>query len=1069
MKYSLRSIARVVLFGPLLGSGPALWAQASVVPPLSTQLTASLSPTLPVADHRVDVEVSGQVVDEEDGVGLPGVNVVAKGTTIGTVTDVEGNYRLSVPDNTTTLVFSSVGYLTQEVPVNGQSTLDVSMGADVQSLSEVVVVGYGTQKKVTATGAVNTVKGEVVKQSPATNITNNLVGRLPGVTALSGGGEPGNDNSFIRIRGINTLGDNSPLVVIDGIVNRTGGIGRMNPNDIESITVLKDASAAIYGSQAANGVLLVTTKRGEVGKPTISFNYNQGVNQPARLPQMADAATYATMLNEIDAYRDRTPRFSDEEIQTFGDGSDPWNYPNTDWFDAVIKPLSLQSQANLSVNGGSEQIRYFLSIGYTGEDGFYENSATRFDQYQFRANVDADVSDYINLQFGVLGRQEDRNFPTRSAGNIFRALMRGKPNLPAYWPNGLPGPDIEYGDNPVVTGTDATGYDLNKQYFLQTNLRLNAELPWIEGMSFTANAAFDKDMMFRKLWQTPWYLYTWDYATYDDAGDPLLVRSKRGLDDPQLTQISVDGQRITLNAYANYEKEIGLHFFNVMAGLERQTYRGDYFNAFRRFFISDRVDQLFAGGEDQRNNNGSATQTARLNYFGRVNYNFQEKYLAEFVWRYDGSYIFPEDKRYGFFPGVSLGWRISEEDFWKNNISFLDNFKIRGSWGQTGNDRIDEYQFLSTYAFSDLGYVFGVDQINKTIQSTRVPNPDVTWEVANQFNVGIEGQLLEGKISFELDYFNYRRDNILWFRNASVPGTTGLVLPRENIGEIANRGVDGIVTFIQNFGDFQLDLSVNGSYAKNEILFWDESPGVPEWQQSTGHPMFTNLYYNAIGVFEDEAAVNAYPHWQDARPGDIIFEDVNEDGVIDGQDRIRVDENIVPRFTGGISIGAAYKNFNLTVLFQGATGASQYVFTESGEIGNFLQEYADQRWTPENPNGQHPRTFNRRDEYWVSQPNTYFLRDADYVRLKNVELGYSFPTSFNEKLGIQQLRLYVNGFNLFTLDKLKVLDPEGSPSVSGANELNFNQPNSVDYANIEQSGQYYPQKRVFNAGVSLTF
>lgn len=997
--------------------------------------------------------IRGTVLDSESSTGLPGVNVVVKGTTTGTVTDVDGNYSLNVPTDAETLVFSSVGYTTQEIEINGRNTIDVTMAPDIQALSEVVVVGYGTQKKVTATGSVSTVKGEVVKQSPATNLSNNLVGRMSGVVALSGSGEPGYDNSIIRIRGSNTLGNNSPLIVIDGIANRSGGLSRLNPNDIESITVLKDASAAIYGSQAANGVILVTTKRGTAGKPTIDFNFNQGFNQPTRLPEMADAPTYATMVNEIDMYRGRVPRFTDEEIQKFRNGSDPWNYPNTDWYAATIKPVSLQNQANLSVNGGSENIRYFLSIGAVNEDGYYKNSATKYSQYQFRSNVDGKISDHINVGFDILGRQENRNFPTRSAGSIFRALMRGKPTLPAYWPNGMPGPDIEYGDNPVVTGTDATGYDRDKEYFLQTNMRLNIDIPWVEGLSFTGNAAFDKNSRFRKLWQTPWYLYT--FKGFDENNEPILEAGKRGLDSPQLTQWTEDGRTTTLNAYATYEKTLGDNFFSIMAGTERQTSHNDYFNAFRRFFISDAVDQLFAGGEEQMRNDGGASQTARLNYFGRVNYNFQEKYLAEFVWRYDGSYIFPEKGRYGFFPGISLGWRISEEDFWKNNITFMDNFKLRGSWGQTGNDRIDEYQFMPTFRFGQ-DYVFGIDNQVKTIYQPRIPNPNVTWEVANQLDIGFEGQILEGRLTFEAAYFNNLRTNILWWRNASVPGTTGLSLPRENIGEVVNRGIDGMITYAQNFDDFRFDISVNGTYAKNEIKFWDESPGVEKWQQSTGHPMNTNLYYNAIGVFKDEEAVNNYPHWPDARPGDIIFEDVNDDGVIDGKDRIRVDKNVIPRFTGGLSINAGYKQFNLAILFQGATGAMQYVFTESGEIGNFLQDFAEKRWTPENPNAEHPRTYNRVDEYWVSQQNTYWLRNADYLRLKNIELGYNFPSGLNERLGIQNLRLYVNAFNLFTIDKLKVLDPEGSPR-------------EWDPSNNRLSGAYYPQKRVLNAGVSLTF
>jgi len=821
---------------------------------------------------------------------------------------------------------------------------------------------------------------------------------------------------------------------------------RLNANDIESITILKDASAAIYGSQAANGVILVTTKRGAMGKPKISINLNTGWQQPTKIPEMANAEEYSTMLNEIAYYKNptggRNQKYSAADLAAYADGSDPWGHPNTDWFDEVFKPWSVQNQQNVSLSGGNDNMKYFLSLGARFQDGVYKNSATNYKQYDFRTNIDGKINKYISLAFDVSGREELRNYPTRSAGSIFRMLMRGKPNMPAYWPNGDPGPDIEYGDNPAVTSTDATGYDNNKWYVLNSNLRANIIIPWVSGLSITANGSFDKAINFGKRWETPWYLYTWD-----GNPDHITVKGKRGLDAPQLTEVMNDGQNYSINGYATYEKTFGtLHTIKIMAGAERRSGKNDYFDAFRKNYISTAVDQLFAGATDQyMSNNGYASQNAYQSYFGRVNYDFGRKYLAEFVWRYDGSYMFPEDKRYGFFPGVSAGWRISEEDFFKNSVSFINNLKIRGSWGQTGNDRIAEYQYLATYGYvSGRTYVYdGSDA--KLLVETKVPNPNVTWEIANQSNIGFDANFVNNKFSLSFDYFYNIRSQILIKRNASVPTTAGFTLPPENIGKVKNAGFEGIIGYNDQKGDFGYGLSFNGSYSKNEILFWDETPGIPDYQQSTGRPMGSSLYYNAIGIFKDQAAVDAYPHWAGAVPGDVIFEDVNNDGKIDGLDRVMNEYNNLPRFIYGFTGDLKYKGFDLTMLIQGATGAQVYLGVESGEIGNYYKEYAVNRWTPENTNTNYPKSWNRDEEYWRSQGNTFWLQNMNYIRLKNLELGYNLPESVNQTLGITNLRLYVNGQNLLTSAKQKFIDPE------------------------LQAGTDYPLQRIITGGISLTF
>lgn len=1032
--------------------------------------------------HAQTKEVSGVVTSGEDNLPLPGVSILVKGTTSGTVTDVDGKFRISVNSDQSVLVFSFIGFQTQEVVVGAQSQLNVTLGPDMKSLEEVIVVGYGEQKKETITGSVATVKGAELAKSPAVNLSNSIAGRMPGVVAVNRSGEPGYDGSAIRIRGSNTLGNNDALIVIDGIPARAGGIDRLNPNDIESISVLKDASAAIYGSRAANGVILVTTKRGKSGIPELTFQVNQGWSQPTVIPDLADAAQYAGMLNDLDIYalpvsewgaanqaykqngeylrpngQIRRAPYKPEELELYRNGSDPWRYPNTNWYEETLKTWSPQTRMNAQLVGGNDNVRYMTSVGFQDQDGYYKQSATGFKQYDIRLNLDANVNKYIKVGVGILAREEQRFFPTRSAGAIFRMQMRGKPNQPAFWPNGLPGPDIENGENPVVITTNQTGYDRDTRDYFQTNGTLEIKIPGIEGLKITGTAAIDKTMQFNKRWETPWTLYQLGTGFQDDGVTPNLVASRRGPAEPRLSQANSNTLNILLGTVATYEKKFAdKHSLTLLAGFNKETVEGNNFNAFRRYFISPAIDQMFAGGDLEKNNGGGAFERARLNYFGRVAYNYKEKYLAEFLWRYDGSYIFPENTRYGFFPGIMLGWVVSDESFWQNSLGkTFDFFKIRGSWGQLGNDQIffggalQEYQFLSTYGFSS--YIANGTEV-KTLFETRVPNNAITWEIANNSNLGFEGQFLQGKVFFEFDLFYNKRTNILWRKNASVPQSTGLILPAENIGEVENKGFDINLGYRGNIGDMTFSVGVNGGYAKNNILFWDEAPGAPDWQRSTGKPMNTFLVYQYDGVFatSEEISSNTLDYraiTNNLRPGDMKYKDIDGDGKITPDDRIRMDNNDIPTFQGGMTMNLAFKNFDLAVLFQGAAGARQYVSAgESGNIGNYLLEIHDNRWTIDNPSSVHPRIANRSDQYY-SGGNTYWFRNTDYIRLKNLELGYNLPAHISQKAGVRNLRIYANGLNLLTWDKFGAYDPE----------------------TISSTGQYYPQARVISTGINVTF
>lgn len=1046
-------------------------------------------------------KITGRVLDAQ-GLALPGVSIVVKGTTTGTVTTAQGDYALTVPTKVSTLVFSYIGYLSQEVPVNNRNEINITLASDDKMLNEVVVVGYGEQKKETVTGAVATVKGTDLIKSPAVNLSNSIAGRMPGVIATNASGEPGYDGAAIRIRGSNTLGNNDALIVIDGVPARAGGIDRLNPADIESMSVLKDASAAIYGSRAANGVILVTTKRGKSGKPELSYSFNQGFGQPTVIPKMATAAEYAQLNNEINLYNlpsqywkdanaafnttgsftlpDKSvakAAFTPDDIKKFQDGSDPWGHPNTDWFGAALKTWSPQVRHTMQLVGGSENIKYLTSINYQNQDAYYKNSATGYKQYDFRLNLDAKISKYINLVTGVVGRQENRFFPTVDAGSIFRMLARGYPNKPAFWPNGLPAPDIENGQQPVLVTTSATGYDRDTRYYLQSNASVNITNPWVPGLKLTGSVALDKYIQQGKRWQTPWFVYSWDYTSYDPTSkEPLLQRVQKGPAQSTLNQYTNDQFNSLLSGILSYDRTFGAsHAITLLAGITKEQSNSNGFSAFRQYFNSTAIDQLFAGSQTQQvANTTAAWQRARMSYFGRAAYNYKEKYLAEFLWRYDGSYMFPASSRWGFFPGVTAGWRISEEDFFKKALPAVSSLKLRASWGQLGNDQVyfnntlREYDYLPTYAYGDAvnsnwGYVTN-GQVSQTLYENGVPNTKLTWEVANNADIGLEGSLLNGKVFFEFDVFQNKRSNILWRQSASIPQTTGATLPATNIGKVTNKGYEFRVGYNGQAGDFKFNVSVNGGYAKNTITFWDEVPGAPEWQRSTGKPIPSDvnnpnnangtLLYQYDGIFATQADIDANKLDYSGvgasllRPGDMKLKDIDGNGKIDGNDRVRADRNNQPRFQGGLNASVRYKNFDLSILFQGSAGGQIFLQTESGTIGNFLQYSYDHRWTVDNPSTVDPRIVDRSNQYF-SNGTSYWLKKTDYIRLKNLEIGYTLPSTIGSKIGLNNLRVYVNGLNLATY----------APAMKGI----------YDPESTNSAGQYYPQARVINAGLTLSF
>lgn len=1027
------------------------------------------------------VTITGTVISASDKMPLPGVSIVdVNEPTNGVVTDFDGNYQLTLSNGNTSLRFSYIGFKPFVVPVNNQEQLNVEMDEDVASLDEVVVVGYGTQKRATITGAVASVKGDDLEKSPAVNLTNTLSGRVAGLFVQQASAEPGYDNATIRIRGTNTYNNTGALVVVDGIPDRDGGLSRINPSDIENISVLKDASAAIYGARAANGVILVTTKRGRSGKPQITYSSNQGWARPTMIPKVANSAQYAELRNELEVFNlpvsewagatngfnttgsytrpdgsVRNAVFTPEDIALFKSGEDQWGHPDTDWFDETFKRGASQEKHSMQLTGGSENFNYFTSLGYLKQDAYYKNSATGFEQYDIRVNLDAKISESIKLSLGVLGREEYRHFPTIGAGDIFRMLTRGRPNEPAFWPNGLPGPDIEFGQNPVVVTTGATGYDHDKRDYFQSNATLDIDIPWVKGLALQTTAAIDKSFYNRKVWRTPWNLYTWDGNTYGADGVPELVESKRGPAEPNLNQYTSNTLNILLSANATYQRSIGDNNFLILAGVSKETTEYEGFEAYRRYFISPVIDDLFAGGDDQKNNGGSSNKAARLNYFGRVSYDFQEKYLMEFLWRYDGSYLFPEETRYGFFPGFSAGWVVTKEKFLEdlNNESFLNFLKIRGSWGQLGNDKFNDddfpaNQYLATYGFGQ--YVINNQEVT-TIRESKVPNTAITWEVATNIDIGLDARFLQNRLSLEFDWFLNKRTDILTTPSASLPAMSGITPPRQNFGEVENKGYDFIVGYNGSIGEFTYGINVNGGYAKNKIIFNDEAEGSPEWQRQTGRSIGSNLVYGYDGVFATQADIDAETLDYSAlvneiRPGDMKIVDYDGNGKITPDDRYRTGKNSNPTFQGGVNLTANYKNFDFSLLMQGATGGEVFLnFDEAGTIGNYPSTSYSNRWSVNNPSSVHPRITNRADQYY-SNGNTYWRQNTNYMRVKNLELGYSFPEEIVSVIGLDQFRFYINGSNLFTFTD-SFFDPEGTSA----------------------NGRDYPNSAILSAGFSVRF
>ncbi len=993
--------------------------------------------------------VTGTVVDATTNQPLAGVNVTIEGTTTGAITDVNGNFILQRPDKGATISFSFIGYVAQKVTYDNENVINIKLISDVQALGEVVVVGYGTQKKETLTGSISKVDGAAIAQSPSVNVTTSLAGKLPGLVVNQRTGQPGAEDLSILIRGNATfdlnpndgINTNAPLIIIDG-VPRDNTLQDLNAQDIESITVLKDASAAIYGARAANGVLLVTTKRGSQGSPMFSVTYNYAINQPTQNPVMEDAVVFAESYNEAEFYRQGRPStgfvpfYSADAIQKYRDGSDPVLYPNTNWSKVSTRNWAIQQNVNVQVSGGSKSVRYLLSFQASDQGGNYVHKDDNYRRYNARVKVEADLSENLTVGANISAVPSNRH---ASVGTDFASILFSNPTVVAIYPNGLIAPG-RFRQSSLLS--DRRGFDEIKNYPIQSTFTATYKVPFLKGLTLDASYNFDLRNQFEKVFGKPAWYNEYNVVTGQyDLGWTLQPIEVRDTYSKWTTSL--------FNFRMSYKKTIAeYHNISAMLGTEQQKANYSYVMAYRKNFVSASIPQIDVGSTnpDDAANGGSASESAYNNFFGRLNYDFKSKYLLEFLFRYDGSQIFPSAKRYGFFPAVSAGWRLSEENFIKNNLPFINELKLRGSYGELGNDRVPAYQYLQAFQFGH-NYVYG-GKDSPGIYSSTLPNPDITWEVSKKLDFGLEASLWNRLLGVELTIFSETRSNILLQPVLSVSHLFGFpALPDQNIGKVKNHGYELTLTHQNTLGELTYSVNANVSFAKSKIIFMDEVPPAQAYMAQTGHPLGSALYYKSDGIFNTQAEYDNYPHADGTQVGDIKLVDLNNDGKITGDDRYMTNNSATPEYVFGLSSYLQYKGFDLTLYFQGQTDA----WTYDGNLESFARTNLDNntvfrstnRWTVDNQEGA---TMPRADSY---QPGAtdFFLYDATFIRIKNLEFGYNLGNKLSKKIGLNDVRLFVSGTNLLTWAK----------------EISWRDP--------EISGGFgtYPPLRIINFGINVKF
>jgi TonB-linked SusC/RagA family outer membrane protein len=970
-------------------------------------------------------KITGSVIDNT-GSPMPGVTVVVKGTTLGTVTDENGQFGINVPEANQVLVFSFVGFETQEIDIAGKSNVDIQMEASTIGLEEVVAVGYGTQKKVNLTGSVVSVDGEELAAKPVISASMALQGVAPGVTVTQSSGKPGGDGGTIRIRGIGTLGNSNPLVLIDGA---EGNINGVDANDIESISVLKDASsAAIYGSRAANGVILITTKRAKAGDTKVNYRGYAGWQRFTGLPEYVDGYTYMIANNEAVANAGRTPLWSDEYMANYKEQSGLYSfeYPDVDYQDIMFTGSGLQQHHNLSISGGNDKIGSMLSLSYIDQNGQVEEYS--YTRYSLRINNDYKPSDWLQFKLDLAGRISPVEEPLRGESATIESVQRLPALLAVYLPDGRYSTNFMNYSNPLALTESGT----RKIDYYTFSGRLSMNIQPLKGLDVEIAYLPDFGYSYSNLFEKPIAMYR------PDSAEPAMMT-------PSKSSLSENFSRSwtnNLHGIINYSKAINEHNITLMAGYEQIDYKTNWFRAYRENFAFTEYPVMNNGSVINMNTGGTGSEWSLQSLFGRINYDFRGKYLIEANARYDGSSRFATGNKFGFFPSFSAGWRISEENFLKNS-SWIDNIKVRGSWGTLGNQNIGNYPFASVV---NLGrnYTFNNTPVNGAAL-TNMANEDITWESTTTANVGLDFGFF-GKLMGSFDYYIRNTDNILL--QLPVPNIIGLTAPYQNAGKVKNTGWDFSLNYQKNTGQFNYGIGLVLSDVVNEVVDLKGSgPYIGGYTVTReGDPIGALYMYESDGLYRtDEELANAPTQFGKLALGDIRYVDqltvdTDGDGIFDAgdgkinaSDRVIVGSNI-PRYNFGLNLDAKFKGFDFLVFFQGVGKRETYLDGYNGwTFFNFsnIQKYQLDAFNKEtNPNGKMPRLIDA-TSHNNFQSSDFYTHNAAYLRIKTLQVGYTIPSKISRLAGLSKTRIYFSGNNLFTFHHMpKGWDPEQSMGYS---------------------------------------
>ncbi|WP_349314152.1 TonB-dependent receptor [Chitinophaga sp. MM2321] len=1022
--------------------------------------------------------ISGRVTDAKDGSPLYGVSVFVHDNTgkrAGVTTNAQGVYTFNAPAGATEISFSFVGMKDATEPINGRTTINVKMTANEELLGSVVVVGYGTKRKETLTGAVTNITAKEIQTTTNVSLAQKLQGKVAGLQIRQLGGEPGTFDNMINIRGFGT-----PLFVIDGIArDGSSEFQRLNADDIESVSFLKDASAAIYGLRAANGVIIVTTKKGTAGKTAFSYNGVVGFMKPTDVPQMANAAQWIQMRNDAAVLGGGSPFLTREEMQKYIDGVP--GYESTDWYDEAMKKSAMQQQHNLSASGGTEKTQYFVSLGYVSEAGLLKSGDMGFRKYNIRSNLTTELSKNLKAEVFLAGRYDKRDQPGENFFNIFKGTRVTLPTEKPYANNNplYPAVVTPSNQNPLtLSDKSITGYDESINRNFQSAIALTYTIPAVPGLSLRAMGSYDMNSYSAKNVSKGYNLYTYV--------DDQYIKQPQRKGAAAITNNYGNNNRVTLQGQVNYNRQIaGKHNVGGVLVVEQQQYwnRNAFLKRYYDFYTSDQIN---AAGKAKQENDGSEQQTASLSYVGRFNYDYNSKYLVEFAFRQDGSYRYNPNKRWGFFPVVSGGWRISEENFIKQKVKAISNLKLRASYGLVGEDAGNPFQYIAGYSTSGGGsYEFENGTLINGAASPAIVNEQLTWFTSKVTDIGIDVGLWNNQFNLEFDVYRRDRSGLLARRNVSLPNTFGGTLPEENLNSDRVQGFDFTISYNNRKHDFQYGVSANFNYSRTMNRYVERGPftnSYDKWRNGSANRYNDVVWgYTYLGQFQNADEIANYPIQNGDQanirelPGDFKYKDVNNDGVID-------DRDLLPIFTGGVgtndnqnpssknphmyyglTLNAAYKGFDLNMLFQGSamyTVRFSEVYAEVLAFRGNTPAYFFDRWHKEDPYdpasewiaGKWPASRFNGDVGKMYAESSVWRKDASYVRLKSVELGYTFNPKLYKAAGIQKIRVFANAYNVFTVANsfVKPFDPE---RLEGLFNAGFN----------------YPLTKTYNFGVNLNF